>query len=274
MRAGGAGYPGLEVGDWRRVHDKTLRAIVKIIKSAGSPSVHVEPSNLFADCTNNGVTCHIRPDFLWRGGPVPETGVIADLKTLYASERNFALSNVDSSGTLIEKRQHKVHIQYTRNCHNMDIASGYATGSEIPEFGDEDPRGCLHRLRQYGEKIYAPVVNCFGALSSDGERIIEKIAAFKALAVYVDMNFASPHHAKAQLKHWYRRHISAIAHPAFADLLLARRRYARPRQHDTLERTSREAEFAIFGEEGPLVVTSAQEHPQSAHHPLTATYSE
>ena len=94
------------------------------------------------------------------------------------------------------------------------------------------------------------------------------------LAVYEDMNFASPHHAKAQLKNWYRRHISAIAHPAFADLLLARKRYARPRQHDTLERTSREAEFAIFGEEGPLVVTSAQEHPQTAHHPLTATYSE
>ena len=107
-------------------------------------------------------------------------------------------------------------------------------------------------------------------MSSDGERIIEKIAAYKALAVYEDMNFASPHHAKAQLKKWYRRHISAIAYPAFAALLLARRRYARPRQHETLERTPREAEFDIFGEEGPAVVSSAQGHPQSAHHPLTA----
>ena len=62
----------------------------------------------------------------------------------------------------------------------------------------------------------------------------------------------------------------ALSHPAFAALLLARRRYARPRQHETLERTSREAEFDIFGEEGPAVVSSAQEHPQSAHHPLTA----
>jgi hypothetical protein len=259
-RAGARGFPGMEIGDWRRVHDIFVRTMNRVIRSCGQVHTTLEPLGLFDHCVV-GRTCADKPDILARGGFFPETGAIMDMKTIYPNQQAaIATEEEVSFSKVLEKRQEKVNKDYVKRAHNHDIVSGYAvSGSQIPDPGSENVNGCLRKLRDFG-RVLGPVISSFCAVSSDCDLILRKVARLKAEAIYEDMNFQSPGQALSHILFWHRRHLSAVMHKAFARLLIARVRWVTPASHAIVGVLANQADSAIYGVEGIDGMLNAQRY--------------
>ena len=263
LRAGGRGFRHLEIGDWKRTHDKFVKSLNNIIRSGKCCFSKLEPKGLFDGCIPNGETKKDRPDILLRGGCFPETGVLVDCKTLMPSENRTTFGGPLSNGHKVQARQQKVDAYYVSRAHRHDLNSGLADlDSEIPDPGLEHPNGCLRRLRSFG-RVLGPTMSSYCSVSSDCEDILKSIAKEKSEQVYRDMNFDEPHMAYSHILFWFRRVLSAIMHKAFAQLLIARIRWARRGIYRAQESLDQQASDHIFGEEGVNVAFSIHEHPPS-----------